>query len=71
MQTYHQKKLSKNEGPTQKVIAVYFRTQLKPTSKQRISNVIKNKFFRNLENVVVTQCKVSHNGKPRNNVIIT
>ena len=40
---------AKNEDPTGKVIVSYFRRELERTSKQRISNVIKNTFFRNLE----------------------
>ena len=66
MQMYH-KKVIKNEDPTRKGIVSYFRTQLEHTCKQRISNVIRNSFVRNLENVVVTYYKVSHNDKPRNN----
>ena len=45
MQTYQ----TKNEDPTGKVIVSYLRKWFQYTCKQRISNVVKNTFVRNLE----------------------
>ena len=44
------KKYSKNEDTIRKVNVSYFGTWLERTSKQSISNVIRNTFLRNLEN---------------------
>ena len=43
------KKKPKSEGPTRNMVLSNFRLYFERTSKQRISNVVKNTFFRNLK----------------------